>query len=311
MATIGILYPGEMGAAIGRSLRATGHRPIATLGDRSQQTAARADAAGIEALGCLEEVVEASEIIVSLVSPAAALPVARQVAACRQSANITFVDANSISPAKARQIATLLDRRGVRFVDASIHGPASRLAELGLIYLSGAHADRVAEVFREVAVVRTLGDEPGRASAMKMLLSGMVKGLVALFVEMGLAGREADLLDEFLARMTDFYPGIMTFIARTLPTYPRHAARRAEEVSDLQTTLRGLGLEPHVTSAARRVMERLAESDLGDYAQACDDGLFELDDLIELIALHCAFRTEDGLSGPVSRSAMPALSDFL
>lgn len=305
MATIGILYPGEMGAAIGRSLRASGHRAITTLGNRSPRTADQAAAAGIDVCGCLEEVLEASEVIVSLVTPAAALPMARRVAACRLCKDLIYVDANSISPAKARQIAKLLERRGVPFVDAAIHGPASRLAELGLIYFSGARADGVAEIFRDVIATRTLGDEPGRASAMKMLLSGMVKGLVALFIEMGLAGREVGLLDEFLDGMTDFYPGIMTLIGRTLRTYPRHAVRRAEEVRDLETTVQSSGLEPQITSAVRQVMERLADSDLCNYAQASDDGLFELDDFIELIALHCAFRTTKEFPSP-SRRTVPA-----
>lgn len=299
--TIGILYPGEMGAALGRLLRAAGHRVVTTLDGRSQRTVDFAAAAGIEALGCVEEVVEASDMILSLVTPEAALSLAHEVAAChKRPAGAIYVDANSISPMKARRMAHWFQRRGVRFVDASIHGPASRLSELGRLYVSGADADEVAEFFASFVAVRPLGEEPGRASAMKMLLSGMVKGLVALFIEMSLAGREAGLLEEFLLEITKAYPGVMTILGRTLPTYPRHAARRVEEVSNLETTIRSLGLEPHMASATRRVIERLANSDLRDYAQANDDGLFDLNDLVELIALHCNPKSK--IKNPKSRS---------
>jgi 3-hydroxyisobutyrate dehydrogenase-like beta-hydroxyacid dehydrogenase len=290
--TIGILYPGDMGAAMARALRADGHRTITTLRERSQRTIELARAAGVEALDDLDEVIEASDVVLSLVSPASALPVAQQVAACRRRrADAIYVDANSTSPMMARQMAGLLERRGFRFVDATIHGSASRLSELGLVHLSGAAADGVSDLFSRFVAVRPLGDEPGRASAMKMLVSSMVKGIIALFVETSVAGREAGLLDEFLATMSQIYPGVMALVGRALPTYPRHAARRIEELHELEATLRDLGLEPHVAPAVRRLIEILAESDLHCYATGIEQGLFELEDLIELIALHYPLRT--------------------
>lgn len=290
--TIGILYPGDMGAAVGRALRVAGHRAITTLGDRSHRTIELASAAGVEALESLDEVVEASDVVLSLVSPAAALPVARQVAACkRRRADAIYVDANSTSPMMTRQLAGLLERRGFRFVDATIHGSASRLSQMGLVHLSGTAADSVSDLFRPFVAVRALGDEPGLASTMKMLVSIMVKGIIALFVEASVAGREAGLLDEFLASITQLYPGVMALAGRALPTYPRHVGRRVEELYDLEATLGELGVEPFMTPAMRRLIELLSESDLPCYATGIESGLFDLDDLIELIALHCPFRT--------------------
>lgn len=285
--TIGILYPGDMGAALGRALRAAGHHTITALGERSARTVKLAAVAGIEPLDGLEDVVAASDVLLSLVSPASALPVAHEVAACdRARAGAIYVDANSTSPMTARQIAALLERRGFRFVDATIHGQAARLSEMGLVHLSGGAAVDVHELFSPFVAVRSLGDEPGQASTMKMLVSGMVKGIIACFVESSLAGREAALLDEFLASMSQLYPGIMSLVTRALPTYPRHAGRRVEELYEMETTLHELGLKPQMAPAMRRLIERLAESDLHQYAAGIDDGLFDLDDVIELIALH-------------------------
>ena len=285
--TIGILYPGEMGAALGRALRARGRRVVTSLDGRSSQTHDRAADAGIQVLDSLEQVVEGSHLIVSLVSPAAALSSARMVAACCSArTNAIYVDANSISPITARQIAKIIERAELRFVDAAIHGPASRLHDLGRLFLSGRDAVAAARLLDGIATVHLLGDEPGRASAMKMFLGGMVKGIAALFVELSVASRNLGLHGDFLAHLTDAYPGIMTLINRTLATYPRHSTRRVEEIQELEATLRSLGVKPRVSTAARRTIDRLAESDLHEYTQAIDDGLFDLDDLVELIALH-------------------------
>lgn len=291
--TIGVLYPGEMGAATARALRTAGHRVVTSVDGRGSQTRERTADAGLQILDDLPAVVAASDLIISLVPPAAALSIAQRVAACpHRRPSAIYIDANSISPLTARQIAELVEPRGFRFVDAAIHGPANRLADLGRIYLSGPDAADVANLFDGVVEVRLLGDEPGRASAMKMLLGGMVKGMAALFIELSVAGHNAGLLEDFIATFTEAYPGIMTLIRRTLPTYPRHAARRKDELHELETTMRSLGVKPQLVAAARRSIDRLAESDLREYVQAIDDGLFDLDDLVELFSLHLSAPAE-------------------
>ena len=49
-----------------------------------------------------------------------------------------------------------------------------------------------------------------------------------------------------LAAYRASYPGIMELVDRTLPTYPRHAARRGQEMAEVEKTLAGLGLCPTV-----------------------------------------------------------------
>lgn len=292
--TIGILYPGEMGAAIGRLLAENGCRVVTTAEGRSSRTTDLAAAAGLRVLQSLEDVVADSQTILSLVPPAAAVSTARRVAECAQiRPEVLYIDANSIASSTTHTLAGLVEARGMRFVDAAIHGQARRLATQGILFLSGPNAAEAADLFEGVLRTRWLGAEVGRASTMKMLLSGISKGMVALFLELAVAARDASLLDEFLARCGDFYPGLLQPVSRMLPTYPRHVARRADEMGELEDTLAAFGLQSHIASAVRRLMMRLAESDLHQYAQAVDDGLFELDDLIELIASLNLLRTTD------------------
>jgi hypothetical protein len=46
----------------------------------------------------------------------------------------------------------------------------------------------------------------------------------------------------------------MEFIERSLPTYPRHAVRRSQEMAEVETTLTELGLCPAVTPGVRRLI---------------------------------------------------------
>lgn len=291
--TIGILYPGEMGAVLGRLFRAAGFRVVTTCQERSRRTAESANRVGFELLDGLETVVAVSDIILSLVPPGAALDVARQVAGCATALPPLYVDANSISPETALEIERVLADCGIRFVDAAIHGLASRLPQQGRMYLSGPDAASLAQQWRGVLPTRVVGDEPGRASAMKMLLSGVSKGLVALFLEIALTAREVGQLDAFLENCDEFYPAIMSAVGRMLPTYPRHAWRRAQELEELEGMFRQLGLRPGLTAEARGLIAAVAQADLAGPAGA---GELSVRDLIEFVGLNNPLRFAEALS---------------
>jgi 3-hydroxyisobutyrate dehydrogenase-like beta-hydroxyacid dehydrogenase len=265
--TVGILYPGEMGSSLGRLLAAGGFRVVTTLEGRGARTCRLCRDAGLEVLESLSQVVHASDIVISLVSPAAAVDVAEHFCDCAHltSRPPVFVDANSISPNTAKEIFRMVSRARCRFVDASIHGLAARLQHQGTMYLSGRSGQAIAELFAPVVRTRFLGEAPGTASAMKMLMAGMSKGLVALFLEMGVAARQLGLLDELIAGYREYYPGIMTALDRLVPTYPQHAARRGEEMNELERMLLFMSLLPNMISGARQAITEVGQLQLADH----------------------------------------------
>src|SRR5262245_25351039 len=225
---IGLLYPGEMGTAVATLLRCNGLRLITSLEGRGASTVRNCRSAGLEDARSLGEVVRTVSVAFALVPPAAAPQLGAQVREHlrlrRPNDRLVYVDLNSISPETARDIAQGFAGESVDFVDGAISGPASRLADRCVLYLSGVRAAQVAELFEEKMCVQVVGDRPGQASALRMLLSGLTKGIIALFVEMAVAGHRAGVLDRLLAASRVSYPGIMEVVDRTLPTYPRHAA---------------------------------------------------------------------------------------
>jgi 3-hydroxyisobutyrate dehydrogenase-like beta-hydroxyacid dehydrogenase len=261
MSTIGLLYPGEMGAAFASLRRDRGAPVVTTLHGRSEATAARAEASGAIVLDSLAHVVRVSDVLVSLVDPAAAEEVARAYCELAHLApkHAVFIDANSIGPAKARAIGRKVEQAGRSFVDGAINGLARNLATSGTLYLSGTRAEDVTGVFEGISRIRVLGGEPGRASAMKMLLGGLSKGLCALFTELALLAERQGMLNEMLEAAGRTYPGVTAVAERMLPTYPRHAGRRATEMYELEATARSAGGQvPAVIEAVRRFHEEMA-----------------------------------------------------
>jgi hypothetical protein len=109
-----------------------------------------------------------------------------------------------------------------------------------------------------------IGDKPGQASAVKGALAGMNKGLAALFTEVALLSWRAGVSEPFLEGCRLFYPGVLEVVERLLPTYPRHAARREEEMAELEASMTALGMSPAVVSGARAVIGAMAEARLDE-----------------------------------------------
>ena len=162
---VGLLFPGEMGAAVGSAVRG---EVLWASDDRTEATKGRA--AAFTDVGSMPELVRSSDVVLSICPPAIAEEVAEQVFA--EGFQGIFVEANAIAPARMRRIATL----GKHVVDGSIIG-----AQGITLYLAGEEANAVAQLFDDTEVrAIDLGAELGAASALKMAFGGWNKIGVAL-----------------------------------------------------------------------------------------------------------------------------------
>lgn len=258
--TVGILYCGDLGAALARLLRTAGVRVVTTCEGRSPRTRERAEAAEVEILPTLDAVASAAEVVVSLVLPSAARDVAGQYASRRSLCphQSLFVDANSIDLPTLATIETTLAAADIRFVDAAIHGGAKTLEQMGVMYVSGRDARDVSAICGAAIRVHPLGKRVGQATRMKLLLAGLSKSLNALFLEIAILSQNAGMLDEFLDETKRFYPGIMTAIDRMLPTYPQHAARRVMELQSIEELARSVNAPHQIVQSARGLLQAVA-----------------------------------------------------
>src|SRR5207244_10808669 len=179
MTTIGLLNPGEMGSMVGAAVRSTGARVLWAGEGRSAATRERASAAGLEDAGSVGSVVRASEVILSVCPPHAAVDVASQVAALRFAG--TYVDGNAVSPQTGREIGRIVEKGGATFVDGGIIGPPPRKPGTTRLYLSGEQAGTIARLFEQGPLQAIAIDGgPGAASALKMAYAAYTKGTSAL-----------------------------------------------------------------------------------------------------------------------------------
>src|SRR5260221_13268613 len=142
---IGLLHPGEMGAAVGRCLTGAGYAVLWASEGRGRQTHARAVPAGLAEAGTAAEMAERADVILSICPPHAALDTAWAV----QGFGGLYVDANAISPATAREVALMVEEGGATYIDGGIIGlpppasPSPFVADSPRLYLSRAEAHAV------------------------------------------------------------------------------------------------------------------------------------------------------------------------
>ena len=263
---IGIMHLGDLGSSLAALFMRNGFRVITCCADRSDATRQRAADVGVDVVATLEEFVRRADLVISLVSPAAAVQVAERYVslASQRPAHAIYLDANSIDLDATREIESKLRAVGMELVDATIHGGAKRLEELAMLYLSGPRAEQIATLLDGTIKLQVVGPTVGQAKTLKLLLGGISKSLNALFLEIGAVANHADMTDSFLESCQYFYPGVMTAIDRMLPTYPAHAARRVDELSSIESLATARAVHADMIAAAGRVIARFADLDIDD-----------------------------------------------
>ena len=130
--TVGILGSGDMGSAVGGAFVRAGFRVVTDLSRRSAHSRGLAARAGIADVGSLAAVVQAAELVLSIVPPAAAIACAEEVAETMRAAAATpvFADCNAVAPATVRRIARAVRARPVPrsstpASSAAAHAPAA------------------------------------------------------------------------------------------------------------------------------------------------------------------------------------------
>ena len=255
-AAVGLLHPGEMGVTVGASAVAGGARVRWASEGRSADTRARALEAKLEDAGSLEAVVRASRVILSVVPPHGALALAQAVAGLAFSG--VYVDGNAVAPETSRQIGRVVEAAGARFVDGGIIGPAARKRATTRLYLSGASASEVAELFSAGPIDAVVLDGPaGAASAVKMAYAAWTKGSSALLATVRAFAVAEDVDAALLAEWKISQPDAPARSERAFTDNARKAWRFVGEMEEIARSLAGAGLPPGFHEAARDIYERL------------------------------------------------------
>ena len=254
--TIGVLNPGEMGSEVAACARAAGARVVWASAGRGDATQKRAAAAGLEDVGSIRDLAAASDVILSVCPPDAALDLARAVAAT--GFRKLYVDGNAVSPTTARTIAGVIEGAGATFIDGGIIGPPPRTRGTTRLYVSGAGATQVKALFGDSALEVMVLDAPaGAASAVKMAYAAWTKGTSALILSVRALAAAEGVDEALLGEWRISQQALPKRSEDAVAGNARKAWRFVGEMEEIAATFAAAGLPDGFHKAAAEVYRRM------------------------------------------------------
>ncbi len=263
---IGLLHPGEMGAAVGQCLTGAGYTVLWASEGRGPETAARARAARLADAGTAAEVADRADVIFSVCPPHAALDVAWAV----QGFSGLFVDANAISPATAREVALMVEEGGATYIDGGIIGlpppasPSPSTPGSTRLYLSGGEADAVRGLFDGTTLeARAIDSGIWSASAVKMAYAAWTKGTAALLLAARALARAEGVEGALLAEWALSQPALADRSRGAAASATTKGWRWVAEMEEIAASMAAAGLPDGFHQAAAEIFRRSPRAEPG------------------------------------------------
>jgi len=233
---IGIIGFGEAGHMFGKHLAK--HADVHAF-DLIQDDAMRAKAASANVTfhTSLETAIDGADYILSLVTAKQAPVAAKQAAAFLKDTQY-FLEMNSVSPGTKQKNT----QHCKALVDIAIMAPVyPKEADVPLL-LSHPNGEVLAATLNKLGLnVRSVGTDIGRAAAIKMCRSVMIKGMEALTLECFQTARFYDVEDEIKTSLHGSFPAMGWDKDRVDYWFERvstHGLRRAEEMREVAKTVK-------------------------------------------------------------------------
>lgn len=258
MTSVGMLHPGEMGAAVGAAVLEAGAEVFWVPEGRSPATAERARAAGLQPAP-LEDLLERCEVVLSVIPPHAAVTLANKVAGLGFGG--VFVDANAVSPKTARRVAEIVRAAGASYVDGGIIGPPPVPGRGSTtLCLSGPAARKAASLFEGSALAtRVLGEDETAASALKMCYAAWTKGSAALLLATVATADTHGVLAELFRQWEVRLPDLEGRAGEAAAEAAAKAWRWVSEMEEISDTFDSAGVPGGFHAAAAELYGRLSE----------------------------------------------------
>jgi 3-hydroxyisobutyrate dehydrogenase-like beta-hydroxyacid dehydrogenase len=257
--TVAIIAPGNMGSAVGGRLTEHNIKVLTSLSGRSQASAARARAAGMNAVADAQ--LTESDFLLSIVPPGNALGLAKRLSSVLAAANKkpVYVECNAVSPRTMLEIADVVGATGCPFVGAAIIGPPPKPGSSNTkFYAAGPQAANFAKLNEHGLIVRVLDGPLTAAAALKMSYAGITKGFIALGAAMMLAAKRAGSAEALKAELAESRPDLLGYLGRHVPAMYLKAYRWVAEMEEISAFVGDDHPERAMLDGAARLFERIA-----------------------------------------------------
>ncbi len=263
-ATIALIGFGEVGGIFAADLKAAGAPGVAAYDIKLDDPALapalhqKAQAGGIRLAASVADAIAGADIVISAVTANAVLDVA-QGAVPHLKAGQMFFDVNSAAPETKRAAAGHVEISGAHYVEGAVMAPVPAPRLSVPILAGGPQAELAAERLNALGMnVRPVSLTHGRASAMKLCRSIMIKGIEALMIDCARSAKGWDVEAEVYASLNDTFPAVdFAKLADTMAGRVRqHGVRRAAEMLEAADMVADLGFDPELIRAVAQAQAR-------------------------------------------------------
>ena len=255
---------GEVGHIFARDFLARGEANVAVydllFDDPSEGSSRIEDArkAGVKPAKNAADAAAGASIVISAVTAASAATVAAEAVAYLQPGQI-FFDINSASPGTKKRAAERVNASGAFYVEGAVMAPVPGPDLKVPILTGGPTAEEASEMLNRLGMnVTPVTREPGRASAMKLCRSIMIKGIEALIIDCATAAKLWDVEDEVYTSLGVTFPSIdfRELAVAMAKRVHQHGVRRAAEMREAGMMLDDLGLDGSLSRAVADAQQR-------------------------------------------------------
>lgn len=247
---------GEVGQTFSKGLLASGKVEIAAwdlkFRDASgERNLAAAAALGVRTARSAPEATKDAAIVISAVTASEAENVAREAAAFITGGQM-FVDVNSAAPTTKIRAAEFIRAAGGRYVEAAVMAPVLTPGIRVPILAGGPEAEDATRILNDLGMNLTaVASQYGRASAMKLSRSIIIKGLEALMVDCTASCEAWGVKDEVFASLAATFPSIdwHALSDNMLERVATHGVRRSAEMAEAGEMVDALGINPALVLA--------------------------------------------------------------
>jgi 3-hydroxyisobutyrate dehydrogenase-like beta-hydroxyacid dehydrogenase len=255
---------GEVGKRFSRDLLANKDVSIVAydiiMDDPSRRPAMEeaARAIGVTCMGSADAACRNADIVFSAVTADQAEIVAGDTARHLVAGQV-YVDVNSASPSTKKRAAATVNKSGASYVEAAVMAAVLKPGIQVAILAGGPAVEAAAERLNKLGMnITPVAIEYGRASAIKLCRSIMIKGIEALIGDCARASRHWGVEPEVYGSLGQTFPSIAwpalaDDMAERVAT---HGIRRAAEMREAAQMLAEMGLEPGLARAVADAHER-------------------------------------------------------
>lgn len=285
MFKIGFIGFGEAAFCIAEGLSEEGvHEAVAydTFKDHpvmGAQVNGRAAKARVTLLDSAPAVADAADVLFVAVPSSHALEACEAVRPALRAGQV-YADVSASTPSAKEQVWERIRESGVLFADAAMLGSLPLDRHKVPIVASGNGVQALIERMTPLGMrIEKVGDNPGEASAIKLVRSIFMKGVASLMIETMQAAHAYHVTDQVvssLAKSMDNIP-FESHLNRLIIGTAIHAKRRAEELKGSIQMLEECALDCSMTAASRRKHERVEACRFNErYAQSKPSGYGEI-----------------------------------